>query len=67
MNIQTVTKKAQIIITISLLMLVMGCAKSGYNEVMVYNNNFKSGSTDKLTGAILYKNNGEYLIGRYNK
>ena len=43
MNIQTVTKKAQIIITISLLMLVMGCAKSGYNEVMVYNNNFKSG------------------------
>jgi hypothetical protein len=33
----------------------------------VYNNNFKTGVTDKLTGAILYKNNGEYLIGRYNK
>lgn len=42
------------------------CVKSGYNETIVYNNNFKSGSTEKLSGAILYKYEGELYIGRYN-
>jgi hypothetical protein len=67
MKNQSFLKKATLGILLSSIILFMGCAKSGYNEVMVYNNNFKTGSTDKLTGAILYKNNGEYLIGRYNK
>lgn len=67
MKNQSFFKKATLGILLSSIILFMGCAKSGYNEVMVYNNNFKTGSTDKLTGAILYKNNGEYLIGRYNK
>lgn len=67
MKNQSFSKKATLGILLSSIILFMGCAKSGYNEVMVYNNNFKTGSTDKLTGAILYKNNGEYLIGRYNK
>lgn len=67
MNIQNLIAQAKTFIVIGTISMFMGCAKSGYNEVMVYNNNFKSGTTDKLTGAILYKNNGEYLIGRYNK
>lgn len=46
--------------------ILSGCAKSGFEEVVVYDNLFKSGSTEKLTGAILYKSNKEYLIGRYN-
>ena len=67
MNIQQLVAQAKKGILLSSLVFFMGCAKSGYNEIMVYNNNFKSGSTEKLTGAILYKNNGEYLIGRYNR
>ena len=46
--------------------LLMGCFKSGYDEMTVYNNEFKTGSTEKLTGAKLYKYGGEYVIGRYN-
>jgi len=67
MKTQSNFQKATLGIFLFSIALLMSCAKSGYNEVMVYNNNFKTGSTDKLTGAILYKNNGEYLIGRYNK
>ena len=63
----TFKRKAQLFTILTAIMLTMGCVKSGYNEAVVYNNNFKTGVTDKLTGAILYKNNGEYLIGRYNK
>jgi hypothetical protein len=63
----TFKRKAQLLIILSAITLTMGCVKSGYNEAVVYNSNFKTGATDKLTGAILYKNNGEYLIGRYNK
>jgi uncharacterized membrane protein len=55
MNTQTFIAKAKTFIVIGTISMFMGCAKSGYNEVMVYNNNFKSGTTDKLTGAILYK------------
>ncbi|MCE2656437.1 MAG: hypothetical protein LW602_08245 [Sediminibacterium sp.] len=63
----TFKRKAQLFTILTAITLTMGCVKSGYNEAVVYNNNFKTGVTDKLTGAILYKNNGEYLIGRYNK
>lgn len=56
--------------TFSLALLSMtllgGCLKSGYNETLVYDNIFKTGSTEKLTGAILYKNQNEYVIGKYN-
>ena len=63
----TFKRKAQLFTILTAITLTMGCVKSGYNEAVVYNSNFKTGATDKLTGAILYKNNGEYLIGRYNK
>ncbi len=63
----TSKRKVHLFTILTAITLTAGCVKSGYNEVMVYNNNFKTGSSDKLTGAILYKNNGEYLIGRYNK
>jgi hypothetical protein len=43
-----------------------GCIKSGYDEATIYDSNFKSGSTEKLKGAVLYKKDGEFFIGRYN-
>lgn len=47
--------------------VLTGCLKSGYDEMVVYDNEFKTGSTEKLTGAKLYKYEGEYVIGRYNQ
>ena len=58
--------KWQVLILFMGVNLFFGCVKSGYNESLVYNNNFKSGSTEKLSGAILYKYNGDTYIGRYN-
>lgn len=48
------------------LTLLSGCLKSGYDEVTVYNSNFKSGDTTKLKGAKLYTILNEQVIGRYN-
>jgi len=58
--------RVQVIILLMGMSFLFGCVKSGYNESVVYNNNFKSGSTEKLSGAILYKMDGQVYIGRYN-
>ncbi len=58
--------KLQFFVLFMGMTMLFGCVKSGYNESVVYNNNFKSGSSEKLTGAILYKNNGDTYLGRYN-
>jgi hypothetical protein len=54
------------LLVISAFSVLSGCIKSGYDEVTVYDSNFKSGSTEKLKGALLYKRDGELFIGRYN-
>lgn len=59
-------KYVKLVFAISVLNLLAGCIKSGYNEATVYDNDFKKGSTEKLKGALLYKKNDEFFIGRYN-
>lgn len=54
------------VIVILTVILFAGCIKSGYKEVVVYDSQFLSGSTEKLQNALLYKNGGQYYIGRYN-
>ena len=51
---------------VAICFLLVGCAKSGYQESIVYNSNFNSGSTANLTGAILWKWNNQTIVGRYN-
>ncbi len=46
--------------------LFAACTKSGYEEAIVYNNNFVTGDQSGLSGAILYNSNGSKIIGRYN-
>jgi len=48
------------------ILLFTSCIKSGYDEAVVYNNNFNTGDKTGLEGAILYKYNGTNIIGRYN-
>jgi hypothetical protein len=50
----------------TLCLFFSGCLKSGYKEAVVYNNNFTTGNTSNLTGAVLWNWNGQKLIGRYN-
>ena len=59
-------KNIKFLLVISAFSVLSGCIKSGYDEVTVYDSNFKSGSTEKLKGAILYKKESEFFIGRYN-
>ncbi len=59
-------KYAKFVFVIGAFNILSGCIKSGYDEATVYDSNFKSGSTEKLKGAILYKKDGEFFIGRYN-
>jgi len=49
------------------ILVFASCTKSGYDEAVVYNNNFNTGDKTGLDGAILYKYNGANIIGRYNK
>jgi hypothetical protein len=65
-KIYPLLKYTKIAFVISILNILSGCIKSGYDEVTVYDSNFKSGSTEKLKGAILYKQQSEFFIGRYN-
>ena len=65
-KIYPVLKIIKFLIVISAFSVLSGCIKSGYDEVTVYDSNFKSGSTEKLKGALLYKRDGELFIGRYN-
>ena len=51
---------------ICLSILLSACLKSGYDEVTIYDSNFKSGNTTNLKDAILYPINNEQVIGRYN-
>lgn len=46
--------------------LFSSCVKSGYQENIVYNSDFKSGNTRDLTGAVIWDWKGEKIIGRYN-
>ena len=48
------------------ILLFTSCIKSGYDEAVVYNNNFNTGDKTGLEGAILYKYKGTNIIGRYN-
>lgn len=50
----------------TLCFLFMGCIKSGYQEMIVYNSNFSAGDSTHLTGARLWKWNNQTIIGRYN-
>jgi hypothetical protein len=51
---------------LAICFLLAGCVKSGYQESIVYNSNFMSGSTANLTGAKIWNWNNQNLIGRYN-
>jgi hypothetical protein len=65
-KIYPLLKNIKFLLVISAFSVLSGCIKSGYDEVTVYDSNFKSGSTEKLKGALLYKRDGELFIGRYN-
>ena len=51
---------------LAICLVLSGCIKSGYKEMVVYNNNFKSGDTRYLKGATIWNWNGQSIIGRYN-
>ena len=55
-----------IFIAFTICLMATSCIKSGYTEAVVYNNNFASGDTSNLKGAILWKWNNQTIIGRYN-
>ena len=52
---------------LAICFVLSGCLKSGYKEVVVYNNNFKTGDTSFLKGATIWNWNGQAIIGRYNR
>ena len=55
-----------IFVAFGICLMASSCIKSGYTEAVVYNNNFASGDTSNLKGAILWKWNNQTIIGRYN-
>jgi len=65
-HLKNFTAKLKLLLLIGVGFSLSGCSKSGYDETIVYNNNFKTGSTEKLQGALLYKKDGELFVGRYN-
>jgi hypothetical protein len=52
---------------VAICFLLSSCVKSGYQESVVYNSNFNSGSTANLKGAVIWNWNNQTLLGRYNK
>ena len=55
------------LLVIVLFASLISCSKQVPNEFVVYDNEFVRAKTNNMSGAILYNEKGQNLLGRYNR